>query len=303
MSDYNDVRAHIVSRLERLGAFDKLAEEMPGTRRGNGWDPSKIAETVVRIVPQSLDKLARKAIRPGISRGIADFLRLPYETPRLAGAPTLVYLPLWHVRGYHECLYLREANYRIRVDKDVVAVEVDGETRDLMMEEQESKIVPEAFLRRLKQFSRLFTSERKYFPLNDAIELAVRRGGAEMYVTSDGREGDVLEEVLPSRWKIQRIFEVGQLNVEGTATIIASSNENKERVVERFRERLVKMPETCKNVLSNMFQIEEFTQYYVPYVHFPVLRGGKVDHVIINAASAEIPDERDIKLVKPQLGL
>jgi len=303
LSDYNDVRALIVSRLERLGAFDKLAEEMPGTRRGNGWDPSKIAETVVRIVPQSLDKLARKAIRPGISRGIADFLRLPYETPRLAGAPTLVYLPLWHVRGYHECFYLREANYRIRVDKDVVAVEVDGETRDLMMEEQESKIVPEAFLRRLKQFSRLFTSERKYFPLNDAIELAVRRGSAEMYVTSDGREGDVLEEVLPSRWKIQRIFEVGQLNVEGTATIIASSNENKERVVERFRERLVKMPETCKNVLSNMFQIEEFTQYYVPYVHFPVLRGGKVDHVIINAASAEIPDERDIKLVKPQLGL
>ena len=303
MSDYNDVRAHIVSRLERLGAFDKLAEEMPGTRRGNGWDPSKIAETVVRIVPQSLDKLARKAIRPGISRGIADFLRPPYATPRLAGAPTLVYLPLWHVRGYHECFYLREANYRIRVDKDVVAVEVDGETRDLMMEEQESKIVPEAFLRRLKQFSRLFTSERKYFPLNDVIELAVRRGRAEMYVTSDGREGDVLEEVLPSRWKIQRIFEVGQLNVEGTATIIASSNENKERVVERFRERLVKMPETCKNVLSNMFQIEEFTQYYVPYVHFPVLRGGKVDHVIINAASAEIPDERDIKLVKPQLGL
>jgi len=303
MSDYNDVRAHIVSRLERLGAFDKLAEEMPGTRRGNAWDPSKIAETVVRIVPQSLDKLARKAIRPGISRGIADFFRPPYATSRLAGAPTFVYFPLWHVRGYHECFYLREANYRIRVDKDVVAVEVDGQTRDLMMEEQESKIVPEAFLRRLKQFSRLFTSERKYFPLNDVIELAVRRGRAEMYVTSDGREGDVLEEVLPSKWKIQRIFEVAQLNVEGTATIIASSKENKERVVERFRERLVKMPETCKNVLSNMFQIEELTQYYVPYVHFPVLRGGKVEHVIINAVSAEIPDERDIKLVKPQLGL
>jgi len=303
MSDYDDVRGHIVSRLERLGAFDKLAEEMPGTRRGNGWDPSKIAETVVRIVPQSLDKLARKAIRPGISRGIADFFRPPYATSRLAGASTFVYLALWHVRGYHECFYLRETNYSIRVDKDVVAVEIDGETRDLMMEEQESKIVPDAFLRRLKQFSRLFTSERKYFSLNDAIELAVKRGDAEMYVTSDGREGDVLEEVLPGRWRKQRIFEVAQLNIEETATMIASSKETKERVVERFRERLVKMPETCKRILSNTFQIEELTQYYVPYVHFPVMRGGKVDHAIINAASAEIPDEKDVKLVRRELGL
>jgi len=303
MSDYNDVRAHILSRLASLGALDKLAEEMPGTRRGNGWDPYKIAETVVRVVPQPLDRLGRKAVRPGISRGIADLFRPPHATSRLAGAPTFVYLPLWHVRGYHECFYLREANYRIRVDKDVVAVEVDGETRDLMMEEQESKIVPEAFLRRLKQFSRLFTSERKYFSLNHAIELAVKRGHAQMYVTSDGLEGDVLEEILPARWRMQRIFEVAQLNVEGTATMIASSRETKESVVERFRERLVKMPETCKHILSNTFQIEELAQYYVPYVHFPVLRGGKVDHVIINAASAEIPDEADIRLVKRQLGL
>ncbi len=303
MSGHEDVRAHIISRLERLGTLDRLADEMPGTRQGNGWDPSSISESVVRVVPQPPEKLARKAIRPGISRGIADLFRPTYATSRLAGQPTFVYLPLWYVKGYHECFYLRDAKYQIKVEKDVVAVEVDGETRDLMMEEQESKIVPEAFLRRLKHLSRLLTSEKRYFSLDDAIELAVKYGRAEMYVTSDGREGDVLEEVLPGNWKIQRIFDGAQLNIAGATTKIASSKETKERVVERFRERLVKIPETCRRVLSNTFQVEELTQYYVPYVHFPVLRAGKVDHVIINAASAEIPDERDIKFVKRELDI
>jgi hypothetical protein len=303
MSGHDDVRADIISRLERLGALDRLADEMPGTQRGNGWDPSGISEAVVRIVPQPLEKLGRKAVRPGISRRIGELFRPRYATSRLAGQPTFVYLPLGHVKGYHELFYLRNADYKVRVENDVVAVEVDGETRDLIIEEQESKIVPDAFLRRLKDFSKLFTGERKYFSLNNAIELAVRYARGEMYFTSDGREGDVLEEVLPGSWRIQRVFDSAQLNVAGTATMIASSKETKETVMERFRERLVKMPESCRKVLSNTFQVEEMTQYYVPYVYFPVVRGGKVDHVIINAASAEIPDERDVKFVKRQLDL
>lgn len=303
MSDHENMRAEILSKLERLRALDRLPDEMPSPRRGNGWEPSKIGEAVMRVVPQPLDKLARKAIRPGISRGIADLLRPTYAVSKLAGPPTLVYFPLWHVKGYHECLYLREANYKIRVDKDVVAVEVDGETRDLMMEEQESKIVPEAFARRLKRFSRLFTGERRYFCLSDAVELAVRYEHAEMYVTSDGHEASVLEEILPRTWKSQRVFEMAQLNIEGAITKIAASRETKERVLERFQERLVKMPETSKQILSNTFQIEELTQYFVPYADFPVMRSGRINHVIINAASAQIPDEKTVDSVKRQLGL
>lgn len=303
MSDYENVRARIISALERLRTLDKLAEELPAARRGNGWDPSKIPEAVVRVVPQPLEKLARKAIRPGISRGIVDLFRPAHAVSRLAGPSTLVYLPLWHVKGYHECFYLRDAKYNIRVDRDVVAVEVDGETRDLMMEEPESTIVPEAFGRGLKRFSKLFTGERRYFCLNDAIELAVRYERGEMYVTSDGREGNVLEEVLPSNWKIQRVFEATQLDVEGAVTKIAASKETKERVVERFQERLVKMPETSRQMLSNTFQIDELTQYYAPYAYFPVVRGGRVDHVIVDAASAQIPDEKIVESVKRQLSL
>jgi hypothetical protein len=303
MSDGENVRARIMSTLERLRALDKLAEEMPSPRRGNGWDPSKLAEAVVRVVPQPLDKLARKAVRPRISRGIADLFRPMHAASRLAGPPMLVYFPLWHVKGSHECFYLRDASYKIRVDKDVVAVEVDGDTRDLMMEEQESKIVPEAFGRTLMRFSRLFTGERRYFCLNDAVELAVRYEQAEMCVTSDGREANVLEEILPSNWKRQRVFDTAQLNVEGANTSIAASADTKEIVVEKFQRRLVKMPETSKQILSNTFQIEELTEYYVPYACFPVMRSGRVESVIINAASAQIPDEKTVNSVKRQLGL
>jgi len=301
MNLQESARAYIASRLQEVGTLDKLAEEMPSPRRGNGWESSKIDEAVIRVIPQSLDKLARKAIRPGISRAIVDLFRPRYVTSRIVGAPTLVYFPLWYVKGYHECFYLRDANYEIPVDRDVVAVEVDGETRDLMIEEEESKIVPEAFRRRLKRFAGLFTGQRRYFNLSDAIELAIRYERAEMYVTSDGREGQVLEEALPKNWRTQRIFDVAYLNIQGAITKIAASKETKEAVVEKFRGKIVKMPENPKQVLSNTFQIEELTQYYIPYVHIPVLRRERLDHVIINAASAEIPDEKTASYVKRQL--
>jgi hypothetical protein len=303
LTESEDARAQIASKLEELRTLDKLAEEMPGRRQGNGWDPSRIVETTMRVVPQPLDRLVRKAIRRRIFQRIVDPLRPKSKMLRLAGAPTIFYFPLWHVRGYHQCFYLREATYRIRVDKDVVGVEVDGETRDLMMEEQETEIFPDTFRRALKRFSRLLMGERRYFNFKDVTELAVRHERAEMYVTSDGREGNVLEEILHSRWKTERIFDMTQLNVEGTIARVAASGETKETVVRRFQERLVKMPEACKQILSNIFEIEELTQYYVPFVHFPVMRGGKVDQVIINGASAETTDPKTAVSVMYQLGL
>lgn len=303
MSDYENTRAYITSRLEELGSLDKLAEEMPGSRRGNGWDSSKLDEAVFRVLPQPLEKLARKAIRPRVFRMIADWFRPAYATSRVAGPLAVIYFPLWYLTGYHECFYLRKGDYKIRVDKDVVAVEVDGETRDLMIEEEESKIVPEAFRRRLKRFAGLFTGQRRYFNLSDAIELAVRHVRAEMYVTCDGTEGEVLEEVLHKSWRTQRVFETAELNVEGTITKIATSRETKESVVARFQDKAVRIPESLRQLLSNTFQIEEISRYYIPYAYFPVLRAGRIHHVIVNAASAEIPDEKTVSSVKRQLGL
>jgi len=300
LSNHEDIRTQISSRLERLRTFDKLAEEMPGARRGNGWDASKITETVLRIVPQPLDRLSKKATRRGIFRGIVDSLR-PTHSTKLVGEPVLVYIPFWHVKGYHECFYLREANYKIRVDADVVAVDVDGETRDLMIEETESKVVPETFRRRLRRFSGLFTGEKKYFCLNDVIELAVRYKRAEMYVSADGREGELLEEILPRNWQRQRVFDVKDLNVSGAATKLAASKENKESAMLRFRERVVRMPEAPKQVLSNMLQVNELAQYYVPYVDFLVKHGETMDHVVMDAASGAIAGEREANIVLRQV--
>jgi hypothetical protein len=298
-----DIRGQIASRLEKLGTLDKLAEEMPGLREGNGWDPSKIVETRMRVVPQPLDRLLRRATKPGILQRVADSFRPASAISRLAGLPTVIYFPLWYVKGHHECFYLRETNYQIRVDKDVVAVEVDGETRDLMIEEQETNLIPETFKRTLKRFSRFLTGERRYFNLSHVTELAVGQKEAEMYVTSDGREGDALEEALPRAWKTQRVFDITHLNVEGTIARIATSKETKETVMHRFQERLARMPETSKQILSNSFHIEELVQYYVPYVHFPVMRGGRLDHMIIDGASAEIADVMIVASVMRQLGL
>jgi hypothetical protein len=303
LSDREDMRVQIASKLGKLHTLDELADEMPGPRRGNGWDPSSVGETILRVVPQPLDRLVRKAIKRGILQRIADLFRPASAISKLAGSPTMLYFPLWYLKGYHECFYLREAKYRIRVDKDVVAVEVDGETRDLMIEEQENDNVPDTLRRTLKRFSRLFMGEKRYFNLKDVTELAVRHERAEIYVTSDGREGNVLDEVLPSGWKTQRIFGLTDLDVEETVSKIAASGETKETVVRRLRDKLVKTPNESKQILSNTFHIEELRQYYVPLVYLPVARGGKLDQVIITGASAETPDSKTVASVKHQLGL
>jgi hypothetical protein len=297
------MRAQIVSKLEKLGTLDKLAEEMSGSREGNGWDASKIVETRMKVVPQPLDRLVRRAIKPGILQRVTNFFRPTSAMSRLAGPPTVVHFPLWYVKGHHECFYLRDASYQIRVEKDVVAVEVEGETRDLMIEEQGTNLIPETFKRTLKRFSRFLTGERRYFNLRPVTELAVKQKDAEMYVTSDGVEGDALEETLPRAWRTQRVFDVTHLNIEGTTTRIATSKENKETVLQRFQERLVRMPETSKQILSNSFHIEELTQYYVPYAHFMITRGGRLEHMIINGASSEIADAKIVASVMHQLGL
>lgn len=303
MTEREDMRTQIASKLGKLRTLDELAGEMPSPRRGNGWDPSRIADTVMVVVHQPLDRLARKAIRPGILQRIADLFRPVSAMSKLAGSPTIVYFPLWHLKGYHECFYLREANYTIRVDKDVVAVEVDGETRDLMIEEQENENVPDTLRRTLKRFSRLFMGEKRYFSLKDVTELAVRHERAEMYVTSDGQEANAADEALPSGRKTKRIFAMTDLNVEGATSRIAASQETKETVVRRLQDKLVKTPEESKQILSNTFHIEELTQYYVPFVHFPIARGGRLDQVIITGASAETPDSKTVASVKHQLGL
>lgn len=303
MTERGDMRSEIASKLEKLHTLDELAKEMPSPRQGNGWDPSKIVETVLRVVPQPIDRLVSKAVKRGILQRLVDLFRPLSAMSTLAGPPTIVYFPLWHLKGYHECFYLRNANYRIRVDKDVVAVEVDGETRDLMIEEQETGAVPDAFRRTLKRFSRLFTGERRYFSLGDVTELAVRHERAEMYVTSDGREGNVLEEVLPGGWKTQRVFDLADLNMEGMLSRIAPSGETKETVARRFQDRLVKMPEGSKQILSNTFRIEELTQYNVPFAVLPVARRGKVEQVIVNAVSGQTADAKTAASVKQQLGI
>jgi len=62
------------------------------------------------------------------------------------------------------------------------------------------------------------------------------------------------------------------------------------------------MPES-KQILSDTFHIEELTQYYVPFVHFTVARGGRLDQVIITGVSAETPDSKIVASMKHQLGL
>jgi hypothetical protein len=124
-----------------------------------------------------------------------------------------------------------------------------------------------------------------------------------MYVTADGREGDLLDEVLLEELPMQRVFDAAQLTAEGIMARVAAARETKESVLKRFERKVVNMPETHKRTLTNTLQIEKLTQYYIPYVHFPVMRGGKVDHVIVDASSADIAEDSTVKFVMNQLGI
>jgi hypothetical protein len=277
---------YLASRLQQIGEVPPERKELKGLKTGNGWDANQVIEQVFKIEPIPIKRAIEIAV--SANRKFTDRLRRHQRDFELVGTPVVDFVPVWKVKGFHECYYIRNSSYKVNVKNDVVAVEVEGQSRDLMLERKHSRLIPAAIMDRLLRLRSFLSNESKYFVITDALELAVKASEAELVVSGAGRPLTMDDEAELTSWKSTRIFDEVDMKVRGAKTQVREPALSKEALLTKFRERVIRMPENFKQILSNKLQITELKRIYVPLIRVPLQKGLVPREVIVNGTTGEL---------------
>jgi hypothetical protein len=291
---------YLASRLQQIGEVAPETKQANGLRSGNGWDANQVVESAFKIEPIPVKRAVEIALSSNkkFRERLRGLLQRRREIAKVVGTPTVEFVPIWKLKGYHECYYLRTGNYKVNVRDDVVGVEVEGRSRDLMLEKRHRHFIPAAIVERFQMLGAFLTSESKYFVVTDVLELAKKRSTSELTITGLGKIISQDEEMALTSWKSKRIFDQSELTARGATVAVRESILTKEGVLSKFREQVVRMPERFKQILSNRLQITELKRLYVPLIKVPVQRGLVPHDVVINGASGELADSKLLELLE-----
>jgi hypothetical protein len=283
---------YLSSRLQHIGEISSERKEAKGLRTGNGWDAAQLIEYVYKIDPVPIKRAIELAISSNrrLREKIADSLMRRKSEIKLIGTPTVEFVPIWKIIGFHECYYLRTNTYKIKVNEDVVGVEVEGKSRDLILEKKHRNFVPSLIFERLQRLGGFLTSESKYFLVNEVTELARTRSDGELVVSSSGKKLSQDDELALTSWRSKRIFDKTELKVKGANIHVRESAISRETLLEKFREQVIRMPERFKQILSNRLQVTELKRIYVPLIRIPIQKGLVPREVVVNGTSGELAD-------------
>lgn len=290
---------YLASRLQQIGEISAERKEIKGLKTGNGWDANQLIELVFKIDPISIKRALAIAVSSDrkVKERLSNFIKPNKREVRMVGTPIVDYIPIWKMKGYHECYYIRNNSYKVNVKSDVVAVEVEGQNRDLILERKHSRLIPAAIMERLQKLGSFLTNESKYFVVADALELATKRSESELVMTGTGRKLTQDEETALTSWRSKRIFDIVDLKVRDARVNVRDSKMSKEALLEKFRENVVHMPERFKQILSNRLQLTEFKRIYVPIIRVPIQKGLVPREIVINGTSGEIADGNLLALI------
>ena len=291
---------YLASRLQQIGEVTTEQRELKALKTGNGWDPNQVVEHVFKIDPVPVKRAIEVALaskRTWKERFLSLF-RKPKQEAKLVGTPTVEFIPIWKIKGFHECYYLRTNNYKVNVKNDVVGVEVEGASRDLILEKKHRRLIPSALLERFHMLGSMLSSESKYFVISDVTELATKRSESELIMTGQGKALTPDEEMTMTAWRSKRIFDMDELKVRGAKLNIREGTVTKETVLAKFQEQVLRMPERFKQILSNRLQISELKRIYVPFIRISVQKGLVPQEVIVNGSSGELVRDELLTLVE-----
>jgi hypothetical protein len=287
---------YLASRLQQIGEVPLEKKEIKGLKTGNGWDANHVVEQVFKIDPISIKRAVEIAISSNRTLGERLSLRKRKKDFDLVGTPIVDYVPIWKVKGFHECYYIRGSSYKVNLKDDVVAVEMEGQSRDLMLERKHSRLIPVAIMDRLQRISSFLSNESKYFVITDALELAVKSSEAELVISGAGRPVTVDDEAELTSWKSKRIFDEGDMKVRGAKVQIREPALPKDMLLTKFREHVIHMPEHFKQILSNKLQITELKRIYVPLIRVPMQKGLVPSETVVNGTTGELADAKLLAL-------
>jgi len=289
---------YLASRLQQMGEVPPERKEIRGLKTGNGWDANQVIEQVFKIEPISIKRAVEIAVSSNrtFKQRLSNSLRGEKDEVGLVGTPIVEFVPIWKVKGFHECYYIRNSSYKVNVRDDVVAVEMEGQSRDLMLEKRHSRLIPAAIMDRLQKLSSFLSNESKYFVLTDALELAIKGSEAELIMSGAGRPITLDDETELTSWKSKRIFDETDLQVRGAKVQVREAALSKEALLAKFRERVMRMPEHFKQILSNKLQVTELKRIYVPLIRVPMQTGLVPREAVVNGTTGELADSKLLSL-------
>lgn len=301
--DQNDsfaLEGYLDSRLQQIGEIAPEQSERKGLKTGNGWDANKVVEQVFKIEPISIRHASEVALATNrsLKQRISNKIRGRKDEMKILGPPTVEFVPIWKVKGFHECYYLRSNSYRVNVKDDVVAVEVEGKSRDLILEKKHSRSIPAALLEQLRKLGSFLSNESKYFVVSNVLELATKKSESELVISGTGKHLTQDEEASLISWRTKRIFDLSDLKVRGARLHVRESLVSKEGVLNKFREQVIRMPERFKQILSNRLQIEELKRIYVPFIRISIQKGLVPREVVVNGSSGELMEDTLLDLLE-----
>ena len=288
------LESYLASRMQQIGEVSPERTEVKALKTGNGWDANQVMEQVFKIEPISIKRAVEIAV--SMNRTFTERISGRRKDFELVGTPVVEFVPIWKVKGFHESYYIRNGSYKVNVKNDVVAVDVEGRSRDLMLERKHSRFIPAAIMDRLQRLGSFLSNESKYFVITDALELAVKASEAELVISGTGRQLSIDDEAELIAWKMKRVFDEGDLKVRGATTQIREPSLSKEALLTKFRERVIRMPENFKQILSNKLQITELKRIYVPLIKVPLQKGPVPREVIVNGTTGEAAEARLLTL-------
>ena len=299
-NDTSALEEYLANRLQQVGEVPTQLKEVKGLKTGNGWDANKVIEQVCKIEPISIKRAIEIAVTSNrtLKERLLRLFSRRQEQGNITGSPTVEFVPIWKVKGFHECYYLRSNSYRVNLRNDVVGVELEGKGRDLILEKKHLGFIPSAIVDRFQRLSSFMTNESKYFVITDVTELATNRSEAEFVISAGGRSLSEEEEMMLTSWRTKRIFDTSDLKVRGAVIKVRESAFSKEFILEKFRERVVRMPERFKQILSNKLQITDLRRIYIPFIKVPIQKGLVPRDVMINGTSGEPADKGLLELLE-----
>ena len=285
---------YLASRLQQIGEASPEKKEVRGLKTGNGWDPKQVVEHAFKIEPISIKRAVEIAISSNrtLKDRLVRALTRRKNDVEVVGTPTVEFVPIWKVRGFHECYYIRNSSYKVSVRNDVVAVDVEGKSRDLILERKRSRFIPAAIMERLHRLGSFLSDDSKYFVITEGQELATKSSDAELVLSGSGHKISLDDEAELTSWRSKRVFDEQDLKVKGAKVRIREPTLTKEALLNQFREVVIHMPERFKQILSNRLQITELKRIYVPIIRIQLQKGLVPREATINGTSGELATAR-----------
>jgi len=269
--------------VERAGGFDD-------TRIGNGWHPASVKETLTTVAPQRSSEILQKvkSLRwRALGMALSNFpkartLKIEFEQPNLH------YRPYWIAKAYHECFFFRGASYRVRTGDDVVAVEVDGKLRNLILRDPKASSLLEEFKKRLEKATGLMSASPRFFVLDGVTELARKYKEMSLYLDAHGRYDRQIERFIRRKPPLRPISSVEQLQRESDSAEIMPLHETKDSVIRRLTEVVVEPPKTFTRILSNRFEVTDLVLIYLPVYEVRYQYAKKQGIAYVNGSTGEL---------------